>query len=196
LFTCWASPLTLTAAGMPGRATHHGCVDGQVAAATGTHTVGRLQVQAVDAKGSTARTTGSAGAAGAAATTEGAIATASVGSARIVLGANVVEFGAIAAEATVTCTYDANRAGFSFAGRSSVASVRVNGRPVAVRAGANEIRVGGGVLRLNHAEVTATALTQHAVMFDTARAHLVLGESGVAIAPGGGNPCRPGAGRP
>jgi hypothetical protein len=193
LFTCWANPLSLLTIGMTGGVNHTACVDDQVAGATGTHTAGRLQVAAVDAKGSTARTGGTVEAAGAghaARTTRGAVADASAASARIVLGANVVDLGAITSHATITCTYDAHGARSAFTGSSTVASVTVNGQPVTVHPGLNVIKVGAGTLRLNHAEVGASGLIQHAVMFDTVKAHLVLGEAAVAIADTAHNPCR------
>jgi hypothetical protein len=188
LFTCWANPLSLLTIGMTGGVTHRGCVDDRVAGATGTHTAGRLRVAAVDATGSTAPTVEATGHAGK--TTRGAVADASAASARIVFGANVVDLGAITAHATITCTYGAHGGRAAFTGSSTVASVTVNGQPVTVHPGLNVIKVGAGTLRLNHAEVGASGLVQHAVMFDTVKAHLVLGEAAVAIADTAHSPCR------
>ena len=185
LFTCWVSPLTVAARSAPAVTHPQRCVEDRVGGAQGTHTAGNVSVQAVDATGRTAPR-----AAGARSTTRGGLAEASATSARIVVGRTLIELGAISSRATIRCTYDTRGAHLSYSGTSSVASLRINGHVVPLRDVMTTIRVPGGRLRLNHSEVGPTGLVQHAVMLDTASAHVVIGEAAVAFAATAGNPCR------
>jgi hypothetical protein len=94
-------------------------------------------------------------------------------------------------QTTISCTYGPNGAKYSYNSRSSVGSLKINGKPVAMRNGPMDIKLNGGTLRLNHAKTTAIGVTQHAVMLTTNGADVVIGESAVAISKAPKNPCHP-----
>ena len=178
------NPLSVSAAGASAASHPQQCTADLVGGAQGTHHVGNVAVQAVDAGGHTAPVTAES-------TTSGGSADATAASARIVVGHTVIQLGAISSHAAIRCTYGASGARFSFSGTSSVSSLRINGRPVRLRADAMDIAVPGGHLHLNHADLGTTGLVQHAVLLDTGSAHVVIGESAVALASTVDNPCHP-----
>jgi hypothetical protein len=211
LFACWVTPLAVSAAGEVPPVPAQRCEDDQVGGASGVHTVGNVRVQAVDATGTTSRTTGAATATASgtatlaggtpagdapgqalAATTQSGRARASAASTSIVAGSTRIQLGSVLSDSTITCTYDASGAHFSFFGRSSVSSVRINGRAVRLRNGAMDIPLPSGTLHLNQIEVRSTGVVTHPAILDTATAHVVIADSAVAIAETQGNPCRPG----
>jgi hypothetical protein len=196
LFSCFANPLRITGAGQPGPNTNQLCKNDQVGGAQSTGTAGAVQVTATGVAGTTSVSGGgaAAGAAGVsteAATTASGAATATAKSAKLVVGKNVIELGAMSTQTTITCTYDAKGARFSFNSRSSVGSLKINGKPVTVANGASSVKLSNGTLYLNHTSITATGITQHAAMLHTAGVDVAVGEAAVAVANTPKNPCHP-----
>jgi hypothetical protein len=191
LFNCWSTPLGAKAKGAP-PATHGACKTDQVAGQQGPHTVGGVQIEAVDAQGSTTRTGGgSATASEAAATTATAKSDASARSARFVVSGNVIEIGMITSASTISCTYSETGGRYSFVSRSTIRGVKVNGRPVRLHDGTMDIPVAGSTLRLNASQLSQTGNVQQAAKLLSKGAEVVVGETAVALAPASGNPCLP-----
>jgi hypothetical protein len=215
LFACSARPVLALATGTPAPTTPQKCVNDQVGGASGSQTVGGVQVQAVDAQGATTRTaatqTATATQAGTASattttmttttkttrattatsTTQSGGANASAASTRLTVGSTVIQIGAVTSASNISCTYSATGATFSFNGRSTVASVKINGSAVQLKNGLMTIPVSGGTLYLNRTKQTATGIVQQAAALETTGAKVTIGESSVAIAQTAGNPCKP-----
>jgi hypothetical protein len=188
-FSCWATPLSATTTGTP-TGTHQTCRTDQVAGQQGPHTVGGVQIEATDAQGSTERTGGLL-AASASATTQGAKADSSAKSAHLVVKGNAIDIGMVTSDSTITCTYDASGARYSFVSRSTVHGVKINGRPVRLHDGTMDIKVAGGTLRLNASQLSKTGNVQQAATLMTKHATVVISETAVGLAPVKGNPCLP-----
>jgi hypothetical protein len=110
----------------------------------------------------------------------------------------VIDVGIIRSTATATATCVSGPDGLvpSFTGSSTIASLSVNGVPVVVGSSPITIPLVIGTLRLNAQTVSATSITQQALVLDTilTGAVVVLGEAKADIAgtPANpsGNPCR------
>jgi len=102
----------------------------------------------------------------------------------------LVEFGAVHADAVVTCLDGGDGLVPSFSARSTIVTLRINGTPVVDLTGPIIIPLPVGTLRLNQTTTTATTLTRHAAVWDTPFVDLILGEAKVSIAPSDGSPCR------
>ena len=199
LFSCWTTPLSVVEKGEPTtNPDRQVCTDDQVAASQAADTDGPVKVSATAVAGSTTRTvartftTQAAGTEAARATvTESAVAKASAGSAKLTVGRTVIDLGAITSQTTISCTYGPSGARYSFSSKSSVGAVKINGKSVSMRNGPMDIKVNGGILRLNHARTTAVGVTQHAVMLTANGTDVVIGESAVAVSKAPKNPCRP-----
>jgi len=196
LFSCFANPLRITGTGQPGPNTDQLCKNDQVGGAQSAGSAGAVQVTATGVAGTTSVSGAGAAAHAAGVTTEAATtatgsATATAKSAKLVVGKNVIELGAMSTQTTITCTYDAKGAKFSFNSRSSVGSLKINGTAVKVANGASSVKLSNGTLYLNHSSVTATGITQHAAMLHTANADVTIGEAAVAVANTPKNPCHP-----
>jgi hypothetical protein len=177
------------------------CVNDQVGGSQGTQTVGGVQIQTVDAAGSTSHTgaaaqTASATDATATTTavttkTQAGAADASAASARLVSGSSTIQLGAMTSSSKISCTYGASGATFSFNGHSTVQSLKINGKAIQLHNGEMAVPVSGGTLYLNRTKTTATGIVQQAAVLVTNGATVTLGESAVAIAQTKGNPCMP-----
>ena len=91
------NPLSVSAAGASAASHPQQCTADLVGGAQGTHHVGNVAVQAVDAGGHTAPVTAES-------TTSGGSADATAASARIVVGHTVIQLGAISSHAAIRCT--------------------------------------------------------------------------------------------
>jgi hypothetical protein len=195
LFTCWTAPLRVVATGDPvSNPDRQVCQDDQVAASAAADSKGAVKVKATGVKGSTIRKAGAAAAlrTEATSTTESAVAQSSADAATLTVGSTVIDLGAMTSQTTISCTYGPAGARFSFSSRSSVSSLKINGKPVTMKNGPMEVKLaGGGSLMLNHSKTSALGVTHHAVMLHAAGADVVIGESATAISSAAGNPCRP-----
>jgi streptogramin lyase len=123
-------------------------------------------------------------------------ASARIDSTRITVGLlTTIELGLIQSSATARCTAGPGGLRPTFTSSSSIASLRINGVPVAVGSAPLTIPILlVGSLRLNGTTVTGTSVTRHAFILDTAAVDVVLAESKANIesAPGapGGTPCQ------
>jgi hypothetical protein len=213
IFICWSRPLVAVVKAGPGP---QQCITDQVGGAQGGHTVGGVQVVAVDATGSTSRTVPPAGGkavAGPSAvgstsgdptsadptsadptavtTTQGASANAAAASARLVVNKTVIQIGAVTSMSRISCTYSTTGARYTFNGASTVRSLRINGKLQQLGVGLRTFHiVGGGTLYLDRIQVGKTGVVVQAAVLETPKAHVVLGESAVDLAPGQANPCR------
>ncbi|MFE5564678.1 choice-of-anchor P family protein [Amycolatopsis japonica] len=102
----------------------------------------------------------------------------------------LIEFGAVHADAAVTCVPGGDGLVPSFSARSTIVTLKVNGTTVVDLTGPITIPLSVGTLRLNQTTTTATALVRRAAVWDTPFVDLILGEARVSIAPSDGNPCR------
>jgi hypothetical protein len=199
LLSCYANPLRITEAGKPAPNPDKLCQTDQVAGARSTSTIGGVKVTATGIAGATAVTTGTVTALAAGITEAGAPmmktvtgqATAMDKSAHLVIGKTVIDLGMMTTKSTITCTYGARSAKFSFKSVSSVGSLKINGKSRAIGNGARSIALPAGTLVLNHTTITPTGITQHAAMLHTTGADVVLGEAAVAIANTPKNACHP-----
>jgi hypothetical protein len=199
LLSCYANPLRVAEAGKPASNPDKLCKTDQVAGARSTTTIGGIKVTATGIEGATAFTTGTVTAQAAGITEAGAPmmktvsgqATAVDKSAHLVIGKTTIDLGMMTTKSTITCTYGARSAKYSFKSVSSVGSLKINGKSRAIGNGARSIKLPSGTLMLNHTAITATGITQHAAMLHTAGADVVLGEAAVAVANTPKNPCHP-----
>ncbi|MGI5211752.1 choice-of-anchor P family protein [Plantactinospora sp. CA-290183] len=112
-----------------------------------------------------------------------ATATAGVRRSSISVGRHtIIEVGAVRATASVMCRADPAGPRSSHYGSSTIASLRINGVPVTVGPEPQTIPLAIGALRLNVGTSTATGFTQQAVVLDTARTDVVIGEATANIA--------------
>ncbi|HLL69160.1 MAG TPA: hypothetical protein VK453_26130 [Micromonosporaceae bacterium] len=196
ILACRSTPLSAIAKGTNVPGTPQRCVDAQIAGQRGAATVAGIRFEAVDAEGTTTRTALSAAQAGAnssttvQATTHTGAAQASAKSAKLVVGKTVIQLGGMTSTATISCTYSPAGARWSYSAKSTVQSVKVNGRAVRLRNGATSIKVSGGTLHLNRSVKTGAGVVQQAAMLTTSSAQITFGESAAAIAQTVGNPCR------
>lgn len=102
----------------------------------------------------------------------------------------LVEFGAVHADAAVTCLPGTGGLVPSFSARSTIVTLRINGTPVVDLTGPVTIPLSVGTLRLNQTTTTATSLARYAAIWDTPFVDVILGEARVSLAPIDGNPCR------
>ncbi|NUR73239.1 MAG: VWA domain-containing protein [Hamadaea sp.] len=123
-----------------------------------------------------------------------ALSTAKIESTKITVGGLVtIELGVIQSSASVTCTSGPSGLVPTFAGSSSIASLKINGVAVTVGSAPLTIPLVVGSLKLNGTTTTGTRVTQQAVVLDTLLTDVVLAEStadihGTALHPSG-NPC-------
>jgi hypothetical protein len=190
LFSCWTRPLTVVEKGTPTtNPDKQMCQNDQVGASASAGSAGSVKVSAKQVAGSTSRTVTALRTESTASTTDSAVAQASAGSARLTVGSTVVDLGAMTSKTTITCTYSAKTAKYSFSSTSSVKSLKINGKPVTVQSGPMDIKLNGGTLRLNHTDKTAIGITQHAALLVTKKAEVVIGESAVSLSKAPKNPC-------
>ncbi|WP_197043307.1 Vgb family protein [Saccharothrix sp. NRRL B-16314] len=102
-----------------------------------------------------------------------------------------IEVGVIEASASVTCDAAMNPV---FAGKSRIASLRINGLAVDVGSAPLTIPLVIGSLQLNSTTITADSVVQRAFALDTLLTDVVLGEAKANVEPlprePGGSPCR------
>jgi hypothetical protein len=123
---------------------------------------------------------------------DGATAKATVQNTKITVGLLTIEIGEITATATATCVGGSP----SFAGSSTIASIKINGVPVAVPIGSNPVTIPLviGSLKLNSTTTTGTSVTQQAVVLHTLLTDVVISQAhadveGTSAHPAG-NPCQ------
>lgn len=123
-------------------------------------------------------------------------ATARVDTTRIVAGGLLplvtIELGVIQATASASCVAGPEGLTPSFSGSSTIASLKINGLSVTVGSAPLTIPLVIGSLRLNSTTTTATRVTQHAVILDTALTDVVIGEATANVestSGPGGHPC-------
>jgi hypothetical protein len=152
-------------------------------------------VSATGVQGTTTLTGNGAAAAGATEaaddTTVGAVATSSATTTRLTVGATVIDLGAVSTRTTINCSYGASGFRYSFNGTSSVASAKINGRPVKMSNGPMSIKVAGGTLLLNQTRTTPAGVVQQAAKLHTKKADVIIGGAAVAVAETPDNPCHP-----
>jgi sugar lactone lactonase YvrE len=102
-----------------------------------------------------------------------------------------IEVGVIEASASVTCDAAMNP---HFAGKSRIASLRINGLAVDVGSAPLTIPLVIGTLQLNSTTITPDSVVQRAFALDTLLTDVVLGEAKANVEPlpgePGGSPCR------
>ncbi|MCS7484092.1 choice-of-anchor P family protein [Umezawaea endophytica] len=98
-----------------------------------------------------------------------------------------IEFGAVHADATTTCVPGDGGLVPTFASRSTIATLRINGTPVLNLTGPVNIPLSFGTLRLNQTETTSTGLVRRGAVWDTPLFDVILAEAKVSVS---GNPCR------
>jgi hypothetical protein len=123
-----------------------------------------------------------------------AAATATVETTRIATIGLTIELGAITSTASVTCVAGPGGLVPSFAGSSTVTSLKINGISQPVGSAPLTIPLVVGTLSLNSTVTTSTGVVQRAVALDTLLVDVIVGEAkaGVTGTPAhpAGNPCR------
>jgi hypothetical protein len=199
LLSCSANPLRIAEAGKPMPGMTQTCKNDQVAGAQSTGKAGAVAVTATGVAGATSVSTGAVTVQAATGSTEAGVtmttisgqATAAASAAHLVVGKTTIDLGMLTTKSTITCTYGPSGATFSYRSTSSVGSLKINGKRMAIGNGTRSIRIPAGTLMLNHSSKTATGITQHAAMLHTTGADVTLGEAAVAIANTPRNPCYP-----
>jgi hypothetical protein len=198
LLSCSANPLRIMEAGKPVPGMTQTCKNDQVAGAQSTGKAGAVAVTATGVAGATSVSTGAVTVQAATGTTEAVTmktisgqATAAASAAHLVVGKTTIDLGMLTTKSTITCTYGPSGASFSYRSSSSVGSLKINGKRMAIGNGMRSIRIPAGTLMLNHSSKTPTGITQHAAMLHTTGADVTLGEAAVAIANTPKNPCYP-----
>lgn len=128
-------------------------------------------------------------AAGDNATATGGLATATISTPGL-----TIELGVLKADAVARCVPGSGGLVPALSGSSSIASLKINGKPVTVGSAPLTIPLLVGSLRLNSTTTTATSVTQRALELDTLLTDVVIGEAHADVqgttAHPNGNPCR------
>lgn len=105
---------------------------------------------------------------------------------KIIAGPVVIELGVIKSSASATCVNEAGGLKAKLASASSVASLKINGIPVAVGTAPLTIPLVVGSLQINSTQTTGTSVVRRAVFLDTLLTDVVLAESKANVE---GQPC-------
>jgi hypothetical protein len=109
-----------------------------------------------------------------------------IDSTKIIVGLVVIELGVIKSSASATCVKEPDGLKATFAGASSIASLKINGVPVTVGTAPLTIPLVVGSLRINSTQTTGNTIVQRAVFLDTLLTDVVLAESKANVE---GQPC-------
>jgi hypothetical protein len=109
-----------------------------------------------------------------------------IDSTKIIVGLVVIELGVIKSSASATCVKEPDGLKATFAGASSIASMKINGVPVTVGTAPLTIPLVVGSLRINSTQTTGNTIVQRAVFLDTLLTDVVLAESKANVE---GQPC-------